>query len=61
MTRAIDTKRRVNMAFEFRPGLYQAIAGPMAHRKTYRQFSPDFWSRTVTRGRWATATQRHSE
>ncbi|MDE0000506.1 MAG: hypothetical protein OXQ89_22410 [Rhodospirillaceae bacterium] len=39
MTRAIDRKRRVDTAFEVFPGLYRAIAGPKAHRKTYRQFS----------------------
>lgn len=40
-------KRRVNTAFEVCPGLYRAIAGPKAHRKTYRQFPPGFFDPIV--------------
>ena len=40
MTRAIGRTHRVGTAYEVCPGLYRAIAGPEAHRKTNRQFPP---------------------
>ena len=43
LTRPIDRKRSADTAFMVCPGLYRAIAGPKAHRKTYRQFPPGFF------------------
>lgn len=40
---AIDTKRRIDTAYEIYLGLYQAITGPEERQKIYREFSPDFF------------------
>ncbi len=40
---AVDTKRRIDTAYEVYLGLYQAITGPEEHQKLFREFSPDFF------------------
>jgi type I restriction enzyme, R subunit len=39
---ALDSKRRINPAYEIYLGLYQAITGPEDRQKLYREFSPGF-------------------
>jgi type I restriction enzyme, R subunit len=43
ITTAIDTRRRIDTAYEIYLGLYQAITGPEERQKIYREFSPDFF------------------
>ena len=47
MSLAIDSKRRVDTAYEIYLGLYQAITGPENHQKLYREFSPGFFDLIV--------------
>jgi type I restriction enzyme R subunit len=44
---AIDSKRRIDKAFEIYLGLYQAITGPEERQKLFREFSPDFFDLIV--------------
>jgi type I restriction enzyme R subunit len=44
---AMDTRRRVDTAYEIYLGLYQAITGPEERQKTYRQFSREFFDLIV--------------
>lgn len=44
---ALDTKRRIDTAFEIYLGLYQAITGPEERQKLYREFSPGFFDLIV--------------
>jgi len=44
---AIDSKRRIDKAFEIYLGLYQAITGPEERQKLFREFSPDFFDLVV--------------
>src|SRR5438552_18609553 len=44
---AIDTKRRIDTAYEIYLGLYQAITGPEERQKLYREFSPGFFDLIV--------------
>ncbi len=46
-TAAIDTKRRIDTAYDVWLGLYQAITGPEEQQKLYREFSPDFFDLIV--------------
>jgi type I restriction enzyme R subunit len=43
LTTAIDSRRRVDTAFEIYLALYQAITGPEESQKLYREFSPGFF------------------
>jgi type I restriction enzyme, R subunit len=43
ITTAIDTRRRIDTAYEVYLGLYQAITGPEERQKLFREFSPDFF------------------
>ncbi len=47
VARAIDTKRRVDTAYEIYLGLYQALTGPEERQKLFRQFSPEFFDLIV--------------
>ena len=47
ITTALDTKRRIDTAFEVYLGLYQAITGPEERQKLYREFSPGFFDLIV--------------
>jgi type I restriction enzyme, R subunit len=47
LTLALDTKRRIDTAFEVYLGLYQAITGPEERQKLYREFSPGFFDLIV--------------
>ncbi len=47
LTLALDTKRRIDTAFEIYLGLYQAITGPEERQKLYREFSPGFFDLIV--------------
>jgi type I restriction enzyme, R subunit len=44
---ALDTKRRIDTAFEIYLGLYQSITGPEDRQKLYREFSPSFFDLIV--------------
>ena len=44
---ALDSRRRVDTAFEIYLGLYQAITGPEERQKIFRDFSPDFFDLIV--------------
>jgi len=44
---AIDTRRRIDTAYEIYLGLYQAITGPEDRQKIYREFSRDFFDLIV--------------
>jgi type I restriction enzyme R subunit len=47
ITTAIDSRRRIDTAYEIYLGLYQAITGPEERHKIYREFSPDFFDLIV--------------
>ncbi|RTL76116.1 MAG: DEAD/DEAH box helicase [Bradyrhizobiaceae bacterium] len=47
LTTAIDTRRRIDAAYEIYLGLYQAITGPEERQKLFREFSPDFFDLIV--------------
>ncbi len=47
ITTALDSKRRINAAYEVYLGLYQAITGPDERQKLYREFSPGFFDLIV--------------
>ena len=47
LTLALDTKRRIDTAFEIYLGLYQAITGPEDRQKLYREFSASFFDLIV--------------
>lgn len=47
LTLALDSKRRIDTAFEIYLGLYQAITGPEERQKLYREFSPGFFDLIV--------------
>nr|WP_237051509.1 DEAD/DEAH box helicase family protein [Magnetospirillum sp. ME-1] len=44
---AIDSKRRIDTAYEIYLGLYQAITGPEERQKLFREFSPGFFDLIV--------------
>ena len=44
---ALDSRRRIDTAFEIYLGLYQAITGPEDRQKLYREFSPGFFDLIV--------------
>lgn len=43
LTTAINSKRRIDTAYEIYLGLYQALTGPEERQKLYRELSPDFF------------------
>jgi len=43
LTTAIDSKRRIDTAYEIYLGLYQALTGPEERQKIYRELSADFF------------------
>lgn len=47
LTLALDTKRRIDTAFEVYLSLYQAITGPEERQKLFREFSKDFFDLIV--------------
>lgn len=47
LTLALDSKRRIDTAFEIYLGLYQAITGPEDRQKLFREFSPGFFDLIV--------------
>ena len=47
LTTAIDSKRRIDTAYEIYLGLYQAITGPEDRQKLFREFSEDFFDLIV--------------
>jgi len=47
LTTAIDTRRRIDTAYEIYLGLYQAITGPEERQKLYREFSREFFDLIV--------------
>ncbi len=47
LTTALDTKRRIDTAYEIYLGLYQAITGPEDRQKLFREFSPGFFDLIV--------------
>jgi type I restriction enzyme R subunit len=47
LARALDTKRRIDTAYEIYLGLYQAITGPEERQKLYKEFSPGFFDLIV--------------
>lgn len=47
LTLAMDSKRRVDTAFEIYLGLYQAITGPEERQKIYKDFSTGFFDLIV--------------
>ena len=44
---ALDGRRRIDTAYEVYLGLYQAITGPEAHQKIFRELSPGFFDLIV--------------
>src|SRR4029077_10007056 len=46
-TTAIDTRRRIDTAYEVYLGLYQAITGPEERQKIYRELSREFFDLIV--------------
>lgn len=44
---AIDSKRRIDTAYEIYLGLYQAITGPEERQKLFKEFSPGFFDLIV--------------
>ncbi|WP_397572505.1 EcoAI/FtnUII family type I restriction enzme subunit R [Silanimonas sp.] len=44
---ALDSKRRIDTAYEIYLGLYQSLTGPEERQKLFRQFSPDFFDLIV--------------
>jgi type I restriction enzyme R subunit len=44
---ALDTRRRIDTAYEIYLGLYQAITGPEERQKLYREFSREFFDLIV--------------
>ncbi len=47
ITTALDTRRRIDTAYEIYLGLYQAITGPEERQKLFREFSPGFFDLIV--------------
>ncbi|MEI8395305.1 MAG: DEAD/DEAH box helicase family protein [Rhodospirillaceae bacterium] len=47
LTLALDSKRRIDTAYEIYLGLYQAITGPEERQKLFREFSPGFFDLIV--------------
>jgi type I restriction enzyme R subunit len=47
LTTALDSKRRIDTAYEVYLGLYQAITGPEERQKLFREFSPGFFDLIV--------------
>ncbi len=47
LTMALDSKRRIDTAYEIYLGLYQAITGPEERQKLFREFSPGFFDLIV--------------
>lgn len=47
LTLALDSKRRIDTAYEVYLGLYQAITGPEERQKLFREFSPGFFDLIV--------------
>lgn len=47
LTTALDTKRRIDTAYEIYLGLYQSITGPEERQKLFREFSPGFFDLIV--------------
>ena len=47
LPRALDPKRRIDMAYEVYLGLYEAIIGPEERQKIFREFSPGFFDLIV--------------
>ncbi len=47
LTAAIDSRRRIDTAYEIYLGLYQAITGPEERQKIYREFSREFFDLIV--------------
>lgn len=47
LTTALDSKRRIDTAYEIYLGLYQAITGPEDRQKLFREFSKDFFDLIV--------------
>ena len=47
ITTAIDTRRRIDTAYEVYLGLYQAITGPEERQKLFREFSAGFFDLIV--------------
>lgn len=43
LTTAVDSKRRIDTAYEIYLGLYQALTGPEERQKLYRELSADFF------------------
>lgn len=43
LTLAMDSKRRINTAYEIYLGLYQALTGPKDHQKIFKELSSDFF------------------
>jgi type I restriction enzyme R subunit len=47
LTLALDSRRRIDTAYEIYLGLYQAITGPEERQKLYKAFSPGFFDMIV--------------
>jgi type I restriction enzyme, R subunit len=47
LTTALDSKRRIDTAYEVYLGLYQALTGPEDRQKLYRELSKDFFDLIV--------------
>lgn len=47
ITTAMDSRRRIDTAYEIYLGLYQAITGPEERQKIYREFSREFFDLIV--------------
>jgi type I restriction enzyme R subunit len=47
ITTALDSRRRIDTAYEIYLGLYQAITGPEERQKLYREFSREFFDLIV--------------
>lgn len=47
ITTALDSRRRIDTAYEIYLGLYQAITGPEEREKLYREFSREFFDLIV--------------
>jgi type I restriction enzyme R subunit len=47
ITTAMDSRRRIDTAYEIYLGLYQAITGPEERQKLYREFSREFFDLIV--------------
>ena len=43
LTTAVDSKRRIDTAYEIYLGLYQALTGPEEHQKLFKELSRDFF------------------